>query len=368
MLSKSAIDEWYENKSPKYNLSSSGIIANEIDNAFFDRIWKNHNIYDYVNDYGDTKGSRDLISILCNKYNCKPDNILITNGASEAIYILLNMFKNHNKEILYQLPYFHNLDDIIRSLGNIPKHFELDDSHNFTFLKNNFVEKITEKTICAIFNFPNNPTGSVLQNDEYADIIKIIKSYNSLAIFDEVSIDIDFKNTEGYIAKHIFNELNNVICINSMSKSFGFAGLRIGWIIAHKDIIDICKTTKEYISVSCSPLSQLLASEILLNKDNILKKNTDLVKNNLAYLLEISDSNKDYISVCVPKGGACCFVKVLKNIDVYEFCIELYKAESILVTPGSVFGYKKYFRLGLGINEIIFKTAVKRIVDYIKTL
>ena len=365
MIERNKLDLWYDRKYPLYDLSSNGICPNPEYVSLMVENLSNTNMFELCEYYGDTNGNEALISSLCQKYNCDTDNILITNGASEALYIVLQVFANQNCDIVYQIPYYQNLDSLILQIGNSPIRYHLDANDNFEFSIDHFKRNITADTELVILNFPNNPTGAILQDNDYKKIIDLASIYNFKILFDEVSIEIAYQNQCYFIEKNITKTLEHTICINSMSKAFGFAGLRIGWIVADDSFIRHCQIIKESLSVSSAPLSQFIANELLKKQDYMLKNNIKQVKDNLNFLLLKSNSLNNYLSVIIPKGGACCLIEILIDIDVDQFCTDLYNSKSILVAPGSVFGYKNCIRLGLGAENTIFRTAIEIFLDFI---
>lgn len=367
MIERSKLDLWYDNKKPAFDLSSSGICPEEKHKDTFYKAFYKSSAFDLCKNYGDSCGYGDLISTLCQKYNCSSNNILITNGASEALYIVLRAFTNQNCDIVYQRPYYQNLDSLIFENGNHPIHYNLNPVDNFNFNFETLKECITINTNLLILNFPNNPTGSIIQNEDSDNIINLASMNNFLVLFDEVSADINYK--QSYDCKKIkpAKSLNNAIYISSMSKAFGFPGLRVGWIVSNKQFIEQCQSIKEIISVSSVLLSQYISNELLMQQDSILIKNISQIKNNLQYLQTKFDEYRDYFSLIVPHGGACCFVKILSNIDVDRFCIDLYTLKGVLVTPGSIFGYKNYIRIGLGTESEKFKIAIEILLNFISS-
>lgn len=365
MIERSKLDQWYDKKTPLYDLSSSGLSPDKDYKNILTKQLLNVDMFDYLKKYGATTGDEMLVSLLCQKYNCTPTNILITNGASEALYIALQAFANQKCDILYQCPYYQNLDSLIAEGGNYALKYNLNSTNNFNFVFDDFEKKITSNTRLVILNFPNNPTGSILEDSDYKRIIDLSLSNDFKIIFDEVSSDINYHKRTNYIENNIAKLFNHVVCINSMSKVYGFAGLRVGWIVADEQFIYQCQIIKEIISVSSAPFSQLIATELLKEHKYILTKNTTQVKENLKYLLAKADAFRKIFSVITPQGGACCLIKVLTDIDVDRLCMDLYNSKGVLVTPGSVFGYDNYIRIGLGEENKKFRIAIELFIDFI---
>lgn len=365
MIKRNELDSWYANKYPEFELSSNSVINNmqykSSINKSIGKNWLNYCTY-----YGNTNGENNIVNILCKKYNCHPQNILITNGASEALYILLQIFLQNKTKIMVQKPYYQNLEEIIKNNGSKLIKIELDEKNSWNFSSEEFIYRFESDTSLALLNFPNNPTGKSLLDFEYEKIVKFAKNNNLHILFDEVSANISSEYKKSWVEKNIRSNLDNVICINSMSKAYGYSGLRIGWIVASDDIIQKAQVIKEIISVSCSPLTQQIAYELLMQEERIILSNIRVVNENTKYLFDIISKYSNIVSCNKPDGGASCFMKLLFNTNSYEFCKKLYREEKVLLVPGTIFGFENYVRIGLGNSTINFKMGIKKLFNFIE--
>lgn len=360
VYNKNLLDLWYENKLPLYDISSCGV----------ESINNNYIIHDVnittFKDYGNTQGYFPLINTLANIYDCSPDNILVTNGSTEAIYILIKLFSQKQKEIIYQRPYYNNLDYIISESGGIAKHLYLNEANRFRFDIKDMISLITDDTTTILLNFPNNPTGAVLHKNDYNDIYSIASKRNLHIIFDDVSSGLYFDNNFNYLKKSIHQRFKHFIIVNSISKSIGLPGVRIGWIVADQNIISKCKIIKEHISISTAPILQSLAQHILTNESKLVGNQMDILKVNLKELTDFVVKYSDYFLLIQPMGGACCFFRLNQEKNTLSFCEDLYNKKQVLLVPGMCFGYDNYIRIGLGSDPQIFKASIKLLEEFVQ--
>lgn len=356
MFKRNRLEEWYEGKYPEYDISECGMVntispwsLNEIDTL---------KGMDEVFFYGNSEGENYLIDIISTIYTCKRENVLVTNGASEALFIVLLALCDDQSKIMCQFPYYNDLQPLLKKIGCSINRFELDQNSQFSFIFEKFKSSFESANV-AILNFPNNPTGSELKNSDYANIISYSEKFHKHIIFDEVTA---LSENKTYIEKNIHCHLDNCVCINSMSKAYGVPGLRVGWIVSNERIIRECQAIKELISVCTPPLLQKIAFGILKHRDMIIRNNQGIILQNINSLLQHCDYFNSFFTINrIPENCPCCLVKIPNTIDDYDFCLKVYDTCNILLTPGKCFDLNGYFRLGLGINPKSFNVAMHRL-------
>lgn len=361
MFKRNKLEEWYEGKKTKYDISECGMLStNKFDNFF--KFIDIQNLETFM-DYGNSNGEIYLIDVLKEIYNCSRENVLVTNGASEALFIVLLALCEQHTQITCQLPYYCELEYFLHKIGCAVKYFKLNPNIQFKFDFNEFKKVFNQDSNIALLNFPNNPTGSELDDKDYDNIIKYSEHFHKVVIFDEVTA-LSLKKT--YLEKNICYHIDNCVCINSMSKAYGIPGIRIGWIIANKKIIKECQAIKELISICTPQLQQNIAFSILKNRCNFIKNNYQIVHSNICSLIKELEYKPSFFSLkYIPKNCSCCFVKIPETIKSYDFCQNLYENCGVLLTPGECFGIDGYLRLGLGINPYYFNAAINKMNDFI---
>ncbi|MHA1331260.1 MAG: aminotransferase class I/II-fold pyridoxal phosphate-dependent enzyme, partial [Candidatus Hodarchaeales archaeon] len=213
-------------------------------------------------------------------------------------------------------------------------------------------ESITKKTKALVINFPHNPTGAQISSKTLNDIIEIA-SDNDLYIFsDEVYRFLEYSSSERLPA--VCDLYSKGISLGVMSKAFGLAGLRIGWIGTHdSDVFTRMAQFKDFTTICNSTASEYLATIALENKESIINRNLSIIRTNIEVFSNLFDSYPEWFSWIKPRAGSVAYPKLNRDMSVDDFCSKLIKDKGVLLLPGSVFQDKsRHFRIGLGKKDI----------------
>lgn len=190
--------------------------------------------------YSPNKGYIELREEIAKKFkkdngiNTDPENIIVTVGASEALYISAQAFMEKGDEILLPNPSFLLYESCINLAGGeiIPVDCKME--NEFKLKAEDVLEKITDKTKAIILNSPSNPTGAVMEKEEIKAIADLSIDHDFLIISDEIYEKIIYDKKHYSPAKYS----DNVITINGFSKTYAMTGLRVGYLTANEDICE----------------------------------------------------------------------------------------------------------------------------------
>ncbi len=140
------------------------------------------------------------------------------------------------------------------------------------------------------------------------------------------------------------------ISLNVMTKAFGLAGLRIGWLASQdRQVLEEAGSYKFYTSICNSAPSEILAIIALKAKDQLLKKNREIVLSNLQILESFFERNSSSLRWVRPESGTIAFPELLLPISIDQLCERLVEKAGVLIMPGSIFDYPgNFFRIGFG--------------------
>jgi aspartate/methionine/tyrosine aminotransferase len=150
-----------------------------------------------------------------------------------------------------------------------------------------------------------------------------------------------------------------------MSKVFSLAGLRMGWIAGHKDVIELCQLHRDYTTISNGMISDYLSTIALENKNQIIERNLAKVKKQLA-LLDRWVQNEDLVEYVKPNGGTTAFIKYKLEIDSEDFAKRLFEEKGVLVVPGIAFGRENFLRIGFAGNELELKKGLALLKEFLQ--
>jgi aspartate/methionine/tyrosine aminotransferase len=353
----------------KYNLAEtcvSSMTLNELLELTGERDRILNDILSVRLTYGHIKGSPGFKEGICSLYKkIMPENILTTHGAVGANSLVFNTLVEAGNEVISVIPVYQQHYSIPESLGANVKTLPLGIDNKFlpslellaSYMNNNV------KLVCI--NNPHNPSGSVMDKDYLLKLIDIVKPYNSFILCDETYRGLTHEGNN--LTESIVDLYENGISTSSMSKTFSLAGLRIGWVTALKDVIELILKHRDYNTISCGVIDDYLAALALSNKERIFGRNLKIIRSNIEVLDSWVNSDKNF-SYIKPKGGTTAFIKLNFDIPSTDFCLKLLKETGVLILPGSVMETEGFVRIGYAFETELLKTGLEKISQFTKKL
>jgi len=219
---------------------------------------------------------------------------------------------------------------------------------------------VTSKTKLIVVNSPLNPTGTTLTNADMAGIYAMAKNVGAFLLSDEVFRWLHPASAPCEMAP-AFNLGDSAISIGTMSKPFGLAGLRTGWIAAQPEFIEKCRALRYYVSFSTGSINDLLATIALKNKERIFQRSNGIITTNLALAEQWVAARANLLSFIAPSGGPVGMLHYRLDIPSIQLADRLAAEYGVLLAPGTVFGLESYLRLPLGRNPEVFRDGIEAI-------
>lgn len=306
--------------------------------------------------YANSQGLNNLLEAFSEYYsrynlNISKDEIIITNGGSEALQFAMNAICNPGDEVLVPEPYYSNYDSFLRVAGAnlVPIITKIEEGYRLP--KYEDMEKlITPKTKAILFSNPCNPTGVVLSEREIEDIKRLAKEHDIFIISDEVYRQFIYDDETKFKSFLTFDDLSDrIILIDSISKHYSACGARIG-VIASKNKELITQTLKLcQARLSVSTIEQFAAASLVrgidvhidyVNKE--YKKRRDLMFEKLSSIEGVIANKPDaafYIFASLPVDDTDKFAKWLLT----DFRSD---GKTLMFAPGNGFYSREHADLG----------------------
>jgi aspartate/methionine/tyrosine aminotransferase len=338
----------YEN-TVDYNLTESGVHPYALEELLDKE--EIENLLSLRLGYGQTNGSIELREAVSRLYpGANLDNVLITNGSAEANFINIWCNLEPGDELLLMVPNYMQMSGIARSFGVTVKPFHLKEELNWDPDLEEIKALITPRTkMIAVCN-PNNPTGAVLSEEGMKEIVRLAKEADAWIYSDEVyrGAELDGKEISSF-----FGLYDKVIASCGLSKSYALPGLRIGWLVGPKNVIEQCWACHDYTSISSGMLGNHVAALVLQpdRRMKVLNRNRKILKENLSALQEWTDKHGDLFSFIPPRAGGIAFLKYSMNINSSELMTKLREEKSVFIVAGDIFGMDHYLRIGFGAEK-----------------
>lgn len=276
------------------------------------------------------------------------DNILTFAGAEEGIFCALSTLIEPNDHVVVLTPCYQSLLEIPKSKGAEVTEIELKEENNWRIDLEAIRAAIKPNTKCIIINFPHNPTGQVIEEEELQALIEICEQRGIWLFSDEVYRLLG--KPEQPWASPAACLYDKALSLGVMSKAFGMAGLRIGWIACqNKEILQKIEYMRHYTSMCNSAPAEILSIIALNSKDAILKRNNKIVADNLQLLDQFFTEYSHLFEWVRPQGGCVGFVKYKGPGSIESFCDRLVNEQNVLLMPASIYDYaSNHFRIGFG--------------------
>ncbi len=327
------------------------------------------------NYYAPSEGLLDLRQAIAEKENAKglsvsEDDIIVTNGVSEGLDMLMASIIEPADEVLMPGPYYPPYASYVRLYGGIPVEFSVDLNNSTPDLED-IKSKITTKTVAICLISPNNPTGAVFSEKALKDLVDIAVEHNLYIICDEIYDQIVFDEKFVGIGKVCGD--SPVILLNGFSKVHLMSGWRIGYIafnnskklgVLRENIPKLAR-----VRIASNLPVQHAALESLTGSQSYIPKFVSELKKRREYTIKRINAMHG-LSCPNPKGAFYAFPKIEGNkyLSDKEFVMTLLKSKGVLTVHGSGFGTKYgsgHFRLVFLPQISILEQALDKIEEFV---
>ena len=325
--------------------------------------------------YTSNAGLKELKIEICNylkrRFDVEYDynkEVMVTVGGSEAIDIALRAMLNPGDEVLIPQPSYVSYTPCTVLADGVPVTIQLEEKDKFRLTKEKLLEKITPKTKVLILPFPNNPTGSIMEPEDLAEIAKICIEKDLFVISDEIYSELTYKGQHCTIAAFPGMKERTVL-INGFSKSYAMTGWRLGYAAGPKEIIKQMVKIHQYIIMSSPTTSQYAAIEALKNGMPDVERMREAYNQRRRFLVK---ALRDMGLPCFePYGAFYVFPNISKfGMTSEEFATRLLHEKRVAVVPGDAFGKcgEGFLRISYAYSIEDLKKALEKIKEFIDTL
>jgi aspartate/methionine/tyrosine aminotransferase len=296
--------------------------------------------------------------------------ILVTVGATEAIFLALMATINPEEEVLIPDPGFLCYEPAVRLCGGIPIHVSLQENKSFTLNFSSVISQITDKTKVIIVNSPHNPTGSVFSYEDLARLAKLAVEYDLIVISDEVYEKITYDNVKHHCMATFPGMRDRAIIVNSFSKTYAMTGFRLGFVYGPAELVSSMLLVHQYLLACVDGPAQYGGLAALEGSQDCVEEMVH--EFNRRRLLIHSRLNKmEGVRCSLPKGAFYVFPNVKSfGVSSESLAEHLLKEAKVITVPGSGFGAKGegYLRLSYATSYEQIEEALDRIEVALKKL
>jgi aspartate aminotransferase len=332
--------------------------------------------------YTPASGTNELKNAICNKlendndlaYN--PSNIIISSGAKHSIYNALMAIINPGDEVIVSIPYWVSYPQMIKLAGGTPVYIQTKEENDFKYQMNDLNKALTKNTKAIIINSPNNPTGTIYNENELKNIADWAVKNNIFVISDEIYEKLIYDNEKHISIASLNDDIKDLtIVINGMSKAYAMTGWRIGYAAANEEIIKVMSNIQSHTTSNPCSISQYASVEGLSGNQNAVNEMKRHFEERRNFMVDKVNNIKG-LSCRKPKGAFYVMVnftnlkgKTIKGIKIdssLDFAKLLLDEGKVAVIPGIGFGDDDYVRLSYATSMENIEEGLNRIKSIVE--
>lgn len=330
--------------------------------------------------YTNASGLKALREAIANRYNrrygtsLRMEHVIAGNGGKQELFNLMLALVDEGDEVIIPAPYWVSFPDQVLFAGGKPVFANLDADNRFRPTLEAIEAVATERTRGVILNSPCNPTGAVIRESELDRIVEWCVARDAFLVFDETYEFFVYGDNQHASAMRWFERHpENVIIVNSMSKTFAMTGWRLGYAIAHPDIISALGKIQSHATSNPSSIAQWAAIEALGGDDSEVRKMYDAYVERRAWLVPALNA-VDGMCCADPDGAFYVFPDVSAYFgkrgihDSQSFADFLLDEARVAVVPGGAFGADAFVRISYATSMERIREGIARIQDAVGKL
>ncbi len=264
------------------------------------------------------------------------DQILVTVGVSEALFLALKAILDPGDEVLVVQPCFVANAATVEMAGGVPVIVDATIDNEFQVTGAQLEAAITPRTKAILISYPNNPTGAILSRENMLEVAAVAEKHDLLVISDEIYERLVYESQHICFAT-LPGMYQRTILLSGLSKSFAMTGWRIGYVLASPDLMEAMRKLHQYLIMSAPTIGQVAAMEALLNGEDDVEMMR--VEYDRRRRLIVGGFNEIGLTCFEPRGAFYAFPNIqLSGMSDEDFCETLLREEQVAVVPGSAFG------------------------------
>lgn len=292
-------------------------------------------------DYGAIPGDPELRKEILSLYQDRwQETLTLCQGALNGNELVMNLLLEPGDHVITITPGYQQYRSLPEHFGCSVTEIELNEE-DWSFSLEDVENAITKKTKLFVFANPSNPTGTWLDEKGLQALADLCRKYGIWILCDEV---YRFPE-EG--APSISDLYEKGVSTASLSKLYGLAGLRFGWIKGNPRLIHAIDVYRDHSFISTGPLIDRLALAALKNRETLKERAQKTIAENRRDIEAWLQTSREF-DLVLPAHGTVCFLHYHRSVPSDVLARELLEQEGIFFVPGSCFDKEGYLRLGLG--------------------
>lgn len=271
-----------------------------------------------------------------NRLDYSPDEIVVTVGAEEALYVALTALVEPGDEVLMADPYFHALPRLVRLAGGTPVLVPVREADGFGLRAEEVERRVSPRAKLLVVITPNNPTGAVLDRTALEALADVARRRNLIVLSDEIYERMVYDGAAHYSIAGFPGMRERTITINGFSKSYSMTGFRLGYLAAPAELVSALQALKEPLSICASSVSQWAGLAALTGPQDGDDRVRVYDERRRALMDGLEAMGLAHVR---PRGGFFLMANLsTTGLGSLEFCRRLLAEAQVAVFPGALTG------------------------------
>jgi aspartate/methionine/tyrosine aminotransferase len=311
-------------------------------------------------DNTDTRGTLALRQAVAELYGgVDPESVLVTTGTSEGLFLYYQVRYTPGANVVVPTPAFQSLPEVPRYLGYEVRSLQLRPEQGFRLDLAELERLVDERTRIIVLNTPHNPTGMLPTAEEVAAVRRIAARVGAEVLADEHYRFVPYEGD--HLLPSLYTPEGGVVAVGSMIKCLGCVGLRVGWLLGPRELLDGCRDLKDYTTHTLCSINDHLATQVLRNWRPLMKGFRQWVVQNVSRFGAFVKQHEELLGWVAPQAGIVAFPYLKdRSISTAHFCRRLVETQEVFVLPGETFEMPGHFRIGFGLPPDTFEAALER--------
>jgi aminotransferase len=266
-----------------------------------------------------------------------PENIIVTTGATEAIYLALTATSAPGREFIVLDPSFMLYAPLIRMNGGVVKTIPLRPENGYQLDPQEVIDNITMNTYGIVINSPSNPTGTLYPRETIEAIVEEAAYRNVHVISDEVYDHLIYDGQEYPSVLSCCSDLDHVMVISSFSKTYSMAGMRVGWLIASQGAIKKLRRYHMFTTTVANTPSQWAGVAALRGPTDFIDNMVTEYQRRRDRLVELVDKTP-HMTGYMPEGAFYMFPSLPEGVNGGNVAMRMLREIGVCTIAGDTFG------------------------------
>jgi aspartate/methionine/tyrosine aminotransferase len=277
------------------------------------------------------------------------ENVTVVNGGSEASFLTLFSLLDAGDRLAFMVPNYLQGKGLGRYFGRGTDTFRLRlHEGRWRLDLEELDEAVGKRTKVIMVCNPNNPTGSVLSEDEMDAIVRVAERRGAWIVADEIYRGAELESDT--TTPTFWGRYDKVVITSGLSKAFAMPGLRVGWAVAPPEMIGRIWERHDYTTLTPNIVSDRLAALAMLPevRESIITRTRSILRANYPHMEDWLQTHADIFEWVAPTAGAIAYAKVGLPGKTRALVERIRQEQSVLLVPGEMFGVKNGIRFGFG--------------------